>query len=29
VVTAVIGISLQDTLGNILGGVAIHLDQSF
>jgi len=28
IVTAVIGISLQDTLGNILGGVAIHLDQS-
>ncbi len=28
VVTAVIGLSLQDTLGNILGGVAIQFDQS-
>jgi small-conductance mechanosensitive channel/CRP-like cAMP-binding protein len=28
VITAVIGFSLQDTLGNILGGVTIHLDQS-
>lgn len=28
VVTAVIGFSLQDTLGNILGGIAIQVDQS-
>jgi len=28
VLTAVIGFSLQETLGNILGGVAIQLDQS-
>src|SRR5262249_60884678 len=28
VMTAVIGFSLQDTLGNILGGVAIQLDHS-
>jgi small-conductance mechanosensitive channel/CRP-like cAMP-binding protein len=28
VMTAVIGFSLQDTFGNILGGMAIHLDQS-
>lgn len=28
VVTAVIAFSLQDTLGNILGGIAIQLDQS-
>lgn len=28
VVTAVIGLSLQDTLGNILGGVAIQFDRS-
>lgn len=28
VMTAVIGLSLQDTLGNILGGLAIQLDQS-
>ena len=29
VVTAVIAFSLQDTLGNILGGMAIQLDRSF
>ena len=28
VLTAVIGFSMQDTLGNILGGLAIQLDQS-
>src|SRR6266700_3102229 len=28
VVTAVIGFSLQDTLGNIMGGMAVQLDQS-
>jgi small-conductance mechanosensitive channel/CRP-like cAMP-binding protein len=28
VVTAVVAFSLQDTLGNILGGIAIQLDQS-
>lgn len=28
VVTAVVGFSLQDTLGNILGGIAIQFDQS-
>jgi len=29
ILTAVIGFSLQDTLGNILGGMAIQVDQSF
>jgi small-conductance mechanosensitive channel/CRP-like cAMP-binding protein len=29
VLTAVIGLSLQDTLGNILGGLALQLDRSF
>lgn len=28
VLTAVIGLSLQDTLGNVLGGLALQLDQS-
>lgn len=28
VITAVIGFAMQDTLGNILGGLAIHLDHS-
>src|SRR4051812_45575636 len=28
VVTAVIGFSLQDTLGNVMGGVALQLEQS-
>jgi small-conductance mechanosensitive channel/CRP-like cAMP-binding protein len=28
VVTAVIGFSLQDTLGNVMGGMAVQLDQS-
>lgn len=29
VVTAVIGFSLQDTLGNVMGGLALQLDESF
>jgi small-conductance mechanosensitive channel/CRP-like cAMP-binding protein len=29
VLTAVIGLSLQDTLGNIVGGVAIQMDRAF
>src|SRR5439155_5677380 len=28
VVTAVIGFSLQDTLGNVMGGVALQMEQS-
>jgi small-conductance mechanosensitive channel/CRP-like cAMP-binding protein len=29
IVTAVIGLSLQDTLGNIMGGLALQLDNAF
>jgi small-conductance mechanosensitive channel/CRP-like cAMP-binding protein len=28
VVTAVLGLSLQDTLGNVIGGIALHLEES-
>ena len=28
VITAVVGFAMQDTLGNVLGGLAIHLDHS-
>ncbi|MGA7614181.1 MAG: mechanosensitive ion channel family protein [Thermoanaerobaculia bacterium] len=29
VVAAVVGLALQDTLGNLIGGIALHMEQSF